>query len=118
MADAVTFVLGSAVTIGIAMAPLGAHCAPQQGDKFSGPDVARTAATIELHSGMVPGEEGFLELAPFFDQTTLKKLRPSREGLKLMKLSASRVVGAMTVGEDRVTGIVEVAAERFQECVG
>jgi hypothetical protein len=35
-----------------------------------------------------------------------------------MKLAVIRVVGAMLMSEDRVTGIVEIAMKRFQECVG
>jgi hypothetical protein len=35
-----------------------------------------------------------------------------------MKLAVIRVVGAMSMSEDRVTGIVEIAIKRFQECVG
>jgi hypothetical protein len=55
VADAVAFLLGSAVSIGIAMVPLGSHDAPEEGDKFPGPCVARALAAIELHGVMVPG---------------------------------------------------------------
>jgi hypothetical protein len=44
--------------------------------------------------------------------------KPSNEGLELMKLAVIRVVGAMSMSEDRVTAIVEIAIKRFQECAG
>jgi hypothetical protein len=35
-----------------------------------------------------------------------------------MKLAIIRVLGAMSMSEDRVTGIVEITAKRFQKCAG